>query len=230
MSSFQLKAQERNKLGSLEARRIKKAGMIPAVIYSKEKNINISLNKREFETEFSKGNILSRVAEIEINGKKIKAIAHRVELDPVSDFPVHIDLIECVNNSKLKANPRINFTNQDKCLGLKKGGFLHIVARKAEVLCDSEKNLIETIDIDIARLQVGQKVRSSQIKLPSGVEFKNKTNFLIASITGRGKAEEEASADAASATTAAGSPAAGATSTTPAQSTKADDKKPAGKK
>lgn len=230
MSSFQLKAQERNKLGSLEARRIKKAGMIPAVIYSKEKNINISLDKREFETEFSKGNILSRVAEIEVNGEKIKAIAHRVELDPVSDFPVHIDLVECDNNSKLKAKPRINFTNQDKCLGLKKGGFLHIVARKVEVLCDSEKNLIETIDIDIARLQVGQKVRSSQIKLPSGVEFKNKTNFLIASITGRGKAEEESSADASSASTAAGAAAAGAASTTPAQSAKADDKKPAGKK
>ena len=73
MSSFQLKAEKREKLGSLEARRIKLAGKIPAVIYSKNGNINVSLDKREFEIEFSKGNIQTRIVEIELAGKKIKA-------------------------------------------------------------------------------------------------------------------------------------------------------------
>lgn len=120
MSSFQLKAEKREKLGSLEARRIKLAGKIPAVIYSKSGNINISLDKREFEQEYLKGGIQTRVAELDLAGKKLKVIAHIVELDPVSDKPIHVELLNCDETKVFKAQPKINFINQDKAPGLKK--------------------------------------------------------------------------------------------------------------
>ena len=232
MSSFQLKAEKREKLGSLEARRIKKAGKIPAVIYSKNGNVNISLDKREFEQEFLKGNIQTRIAEIELAGKKIKVIARAVELDPVSDQPIHVELLNCDESKVFKATPKLNFVNQDRAPGLKKGGFLHIVLRKVEVLCDSANSIPNKIDIDASTLQVGSKVRSQNLKLPAGVTLARKDSFLIASIIGRGKADDEAAAGAAAAgaaTPAAGAaaPAAGATPAAGAKAPAAGAKAPA---
>lgn len=197
MSSLQLKAEKREKLGSLEAKRLKKSGQIPAIVQSKAGNLNIALNKREFDVEFQKGNIQTRIIEIELDGKKIKAITNRVELDPVSDQIIHIDMMNCEDGALIKAWPKVKFLNREKSPGIKRGGFLNIRSRKIEVLCESETKIPEFIEIDIAKLQVGDKLRSSQIKLPEGVKFSKNAEFLIASVTGRGKAEEETKTDGA---------------------------------
>ncbi len=225
MSSFQLKAQKREKLGSLEARRIKNSGQIPAVIFSKNGNVNITIDTREFETEYFKGNIQTRIAEIELGGKKIKAIAHKIDLDPVSDRPIHIDLLNCDEAKELKAHTKLNFINQEKSPGLKKGGVLHIVLRKVAIICDGEKNIPEKIDVDVGALHVGSKVRSGNLKLPAGVTLAKKNDFLVASIIGRGKSEDE-NAGAAAAATAAGAaaPAAGAAAAPAAGAAKAPAK------
>jgi large subunit ribosomal protein L25 len=218
--SIVLKAEVREQVGSLASKKIKRQGLIPAVIYSKEKNINISLNSRDFEQQFFKGVTLTSVIDLEIGNKKTRVIAHKIDLDPVSDRPVHIDFMLCENNKPIRAKPKINFSNQDKSPGLKKGGFLHIVARSLEVFCEGEKSIPQFIEADVGTLHVGSKFRAENLKLPSGVTLLKKGNFLIASIIGRGKSEEEKVVTTATATT----PAAGAT---PA---KADDKKPEAKK
>jgi large subunit ribosomal protein L25 len=218
--SIVLKAEVREQVGSLASKKIKRQGLIPAVIYSKEKNINISLNSRDFEQQFFQGVTLTSVIDLEIGGKKNRVIAHKIDLDPVSDRPVHIDFMLCENNKPIRAKPKINFSNQDKSPGLKKGGFLHIVARSLEVLCDGEKSIPQFIEADVGTMHVGNKFRSENLKLPNGVTLLKKGNFLIASIIGRGKSEEEKVAPTATAATpAAGAPAA-----------KADDKKPEAKK
>jgi large subunit ribosomal protein L25 len=219
--SIVLKAEVREQVGSLASKKIKRQGLIPAVIYSKDKNINISLDSRDFEQQFFKGVTLTSVIDLEIGGKKTRVIAHKIELDPVSDRPVHIDFMLCENNKPIRAKPKINFSNQDKSPGLKKGGFLHIVARSLEVLCEGEKSIPQFIEADVSSMHVGNKFRAENLKLPSGVTLLKKGNFLIASIIGRGKSEEEKVVTTATATT----PAAG--TATPA---KADDKKPEAKK
>lgn len=214
MSSFQLKAQKREKLGSNEARRIKNSGRIPAVIFSKNGNLNISFDAREFEIEYFKGNIQTRVVEVQLDDKKVRAIANKIELDPVSDRPIHIDFLNCDEAKAIKAHVKLAYVGQDKSPGLKKGGILHIVARKVELVCENEKAIPEKIEVDISSLHVGNKVRSSNLKLPAGVKLAKKGNFLIASIIGRGKSEEEGAAAAAAgtadATAGAATPAAGA--------------------
>jgi hypothetical protein len=100
---------------------------------------------------------------------------------------------------------------------------LHIVLRRVEVVCDSEKAIPQNIEIDIGSMHLGTKIRAQDLKLPNGVKLKRKNNFLIGSIIGRGKSEEEKAVDpnapATSGTTA--TPAAGASAT----ASKADDKK-----
>lgn len=211
--SIKLNAEKREQLGTAASRKIKTAGRIPAVIYLKDGNVNLSLDAREFETEYFKGTLPVSVVELDFAGKKTKVIAHKIELDPVSDRPVHVDFLACDDAKVIRAKPKFSFVNQDKSLGLKKGGVLNIVMRRVEVVCEGEKAIPATIEIDIAPLHIGHKVRASNLNLPAGVKLAKKGDFLIASITGRGKSEEEAA------------PAAGGA--TPA---KADEKKPEAKK
>ncbi len=207
--SVVLKAEAREKLGSLETKKIKRLGRIPAVIYSSKGNINLSVDVKEFEHEYFKGTSLTSVLELDLAGKKIKVIAHKVELDPVSDRPVHIDFLNCAESKLFRAQPKLNFINQEKSPGLKKGGFLHIVMRKVDVVCESTAAIPEKIDVDVGFLQVGQKIRAHNLKLTEGVKLAKKNDFLIASIVGRGKADDEA-ATAAAAAAGAAAPAAGA--------------------
>lgn len=239
--SVVLKAEKREKLGSSATRKIKREGRIPAVIYSANGNVNLSLDVREFEHEYFKGIALTSVVELELGGKKLKVIAHKVELDPVSDRPVHVDFLTCEENKAVRAKPKLAFINQEKSPGLKKGGFLHIVLRKVEVLCESGKAIPEKIEVDVGTLHVGNKIRATNLVLPAGIKLSKKGNFLIASVIGRGKSEEETAAaaaptDAAGATPAAGAaaPAAGAAAPAAgkagAAAGKTDEKKPAAKK
>lgn len=206
--SITLKAEKREQLGTAASRKLKNSGRIPAVIYAKSGNINLSLDTRDFEAEYFKGILPVSVLEIDLAGKKTKVIAHKIELDPVSDRPVHVDFIGCNDSKVIRAKPKFSFVNQEKSLGLKKGGVLNIVLRRVEVVCDSEKSIPSTIEIDVATLHIGSKVRASDLNLPTGVKLFKKGNFLIASITGRGKSDDDASAAPQAAAPAVASPAA----------------------
>ena len=187
--SVVLKAEKRENFGTSATRKIKKEGKIPAVIYSAKGNIHISLSEKDFKHEYLKGTTLSSVISIEVDGKSIKAIAHNIETDPVGDHPVHIDFLNCDEAKEVRAKPAVNFVGRDKSPGIKKGGFLHTVLRRVEVLCKAE--VPHEVEIDISKCHLGEKLRAEQIKLPEGVSFLKKDNFLVASIIGRGKSEEE---------------------------------------
>lgn len=215
--SFQ--AEIREKLGTSEARRIKKQHKIPAVIYDpKAGNINITINRKEFETEYSKGNILASVVSLNYGGKETKAIVGEIEFHPVSDAPIHINFIPCEKDKEIVVQLKVLFENREKSPGIKKGGFLHVVARLVKVLCVNEQSIPKSITIDVGAMHIGHKIRSESISLPEGVRFLKRDNFLIGSIIGRGKSEDD------KATT----PEAAAATAAPAST--AADKKPAAKK
>lgn len=189
-----LQANKREVIGTSAATKIKKQGQIPAIIYSAKENINISLNQKEFEILYYKTTALTTVVEINIDGTKVKAIAHKIDTDPVTDRPIHIDFFNCDSNKDIKAKPRLIFTGKDKSPGLKRGGFLHTVLRRVEIICDNADAVIDEIEIDASKLHLGDKLTSQDVKLPQGTKFSKKGQFLIASVTGRGKSEDDKAA------------------------------------
>ncbi|MCE3255332.1 MAG: rplY [Rickettsiaceae bacterium] len=229
-SNFNLKANLRSTLGSAYSRRARKAGQLPAVVHGKNgENLNILVDVKEFEHQYFKGNILTSVVEIELDGKKISAIPHKIELDPVTDRPIHVDFIPFTKGEIIQAKTKIKFINQDKSPGLKRGGFLHVVLRKVAILCKSDV-IPEVIEVDIASARVGAKIKGSDLKLPNGVELAKKNEFIIASIIGRGSKDDEdkaaPGAEGAAPADAKAAPAAKA----PAGEKKEAEKKPAAKK
>ncbi|MCE2687696.1 MAG: 50S ribosomal protein L25/general stress protein Ctc [Rickettsiales bacterium] len=200
MTSIKIKANIRENTGSIAAKKIKRANQIPAVIYSNPSNINISLDSKELEHEYFKGDLQSTIISLDLDGKELKVVAHKIELDPVSDRPIHIDFFNCDKQKTIKIQSKIKFTGQDKSIGLKRGGFLNVRMRKVALEISADKEIPNFIEVDISLMKVGQKIRASDLKIPEYSKLNVKGANLVASITGRASKEDSVATDSASTT------------------------------
>jgi len=89
----EIKASARPRGGKGAARAVRREGLVPAVIYGGDEKAaeTIALDHNELFKLIKRGRFLSTVFDIDVGGKKTKAIPREVQLDPVKDLPVHID-------------------------------------------------------------------------------------------------------------------------------------------
>ena len=164
-----LKATKRENLSSGSNNKLRAKGLIPAILYGgKDKNQNISISKKEISNIINSETFLSKVLEIDIDGKKEKVIPRDVAYHVVSEEPMHIDFMRIVSGKKIKIDVPVNFINHDKSPGLKRGGVLNIVRRAVELKCPAE-NIPDEIVVDLAGTDIGTSIKISSVKLDSNV-------------------------------------------------------------
>jgi len=164
-----LKATKRTIASTGQINKLRSDGFIPAVLYGgKKNNINISLKKLHLRDVIKTETFMSKVFDLDIDGKAEKALPRDVAYDPVSDEPIHIDFIRVEKGSKLTLEIPVKFINSDKSPGLKKGGVLNIVRRKVELKCPTE-NIPNEIIVDLDNAEINTSLKISSVKLPEGV-------------------------------------------------------------
>ena len=127
---------ERSASGKKSARKLRHEGFIPGVIYGDNRApILVSVGEKELVAECYTTAFLGRVIETKIGSTIEKFLPKEIEFDPVSDRPVHIDFLRISKNSKVKVSIAIEFINEDKSPGIKKGGLVNIVVHKLECFC-----------------------------------------------------------------------------------------------
>ena len=187
--------------GKSSAKDARRRGMLPAIIYggeSKEVMVNLPLN--EFLTEYKKGNIQAKLVEISLGKKTLTGLVRSVQLDPVTDVPVHIDLQEVSKDTLVRVAARIKIINEDKCSAIKRGAVLNIVSRTIDIL-SSPVSIPNFIEIDVSNLIVGRSLHINDISLPEGIKPYDKSNFVLVTLSGSsdedGASESEDGATAA---------------------------------
>jgi len=201
-----LAAEQRERAGKGVARALRREGLVPAVIYGgKEAPEGISVAIRDITKIFNTGRLLSTLLEIEVNGKKQRAIARDVQLHPVRDDILHADFLRLSKDAKIAVEVSVNFLNEETCPGLKMGGVLNVVRYTIELNCPAD-NIPESIDLDLGEAQMNDSIHISEISLPDGVEpMITDRDFTIVTIAAPAalRSEEEEAADAAEAAEAA---------------------------
>ncbi len=201
-----LAAEQRERAGKGVARALRREGLVPAVIYGgKEAPEGISVNSREITKIFNTGRLLSTLIEIEVDGKKQRAIARDVQLHPVRDDILHADFLRLGKDAKIAVEVSVNFLNEETCPGLKMGGVLNVVRYTIELNCPAD-NIPESIDLDLADAQMNDSIHISEINLPDGVEpVITDRDFTIVTIAAPAalRSEAEEAEDAAEAEEAA---------------------------
>ena len=164
-----LKATKRDNLSSGSNNKLRANGLIPAILYGgKDQNQNISVSKKDFSNIINSETFLSKVLELDIDGKKEKVIPREVAFHVVSEEPMHIDFMRIVSGKKIILEIPVNFINHPDSPGLKRGGVLNIVRRKVELKCPAE-NIPNDITVDLNGTDIGTSIKISSIKLPENV-------------------------------------------------------------
>ena len=242
-----LKAIKRETASSGSINKLRETGFIPAILYGgKDPNQKISIVKKDIREIINSDNFLSKVLELDIEGKKEKVLPRDVAYHVVSEEPIHIDFMRVVSGKKIILEIPVKFINQPESPGLKRGGVLNIVRRAVELRCPAE-NIPNDIIIDLTGTEIGTSIKISSVKLPENVvPTITDRDFVIATVaaptiikepekpaeeTAEG-AEGEAAAEGAEATAKDGDPAKKDEKGKEAAvgDKKSDDKKPAEKK
>ena len=164
-----LKATKRESLSSGSNNKLRAKGLIPAILYGgKDANQNISVNKKEISGIINSDTFLSKVLELDVDGKKEKVIPRDVAYHVVSEEPIHIDFMRIVSGKKIILEIPVKFINHPDSPGLKRGGVLNIVRRKVELKCPAE-NIPDEIVVDLAGTDIGTSIKISSVTLPESV-------------------------------------------------------------
>ena len=178
-----LKATKRDKVSSGSTNKLRATGFIPAILYGgKDPNQKISIEKKAIRDIINADNFLSKVLELDIEGKKEKVLPRDVAYHVVSEEPIHIDFMRVVSGKKIILEIPVKFINHPDSPGLKRGGVLNIVRRTVELKCPAE-NIPNDITIDLAGTDIGTSLKISSVKLPeSVVPTITDRDFVIATV------------------------------------------------
>ena len=164
-----LKAIKRESTSSGANNKLRSEGLIPAILYGgKDANQNISIQKKDLKSLVNSDTFLSKVLELDIDGKKEKVIPRDVAFHVVSDEPIHIDFMRIVSGKNIILEIPVKFINHPDSPGLKRGGVLNIVRRKVELKCPAE-NIPDEIIVDLAGTDIGTSIKISSVKLIENV-------------------------------------------------------------
>jgi hypothetical protein len=114
-----------------------------------------------------------------------------VQFDPVTDKPLHVDFLRVSSDSKVVVQVPVEFINEVKSPGLKRGGVLNIVRHEIELRCAVDA-IPRTIVIDLEGLDIGDSIHISHVKLPENVRPVIDRDFTVASVAAPSAVRAEA--------------------------------------
>lgn len=220
----EMRAETRTGTGKGPAYRARQKGLIPAVVYGGEVDPeNVAVDAHSVTLKVDAGHFTTTLLMLDVEGKKTRVLPRAVQLDPVTDRPVHVDFMRLGDGAKVRLAIPVHFKNQGESPGLKKGGVLNIVRHDIELLCPAE-SIPNTIEIDLAGLDIHDSVHISSVGLPEGVKpIIRERDFTICSIVAPTSVIDEQRAAAAASASAA--PAAEEAAAPAADAAKAAEKK-----
>jgi large subunit ribosomal protein L25 len=191
--SYELRAEARERVGKGSARDLRRSGKVPAVIYGdKQPPLAIALPYKDVYYKIHGGGFMTTIATIDVGGQKIQVLPKDYQLDPVRDFPMHVDFLRVSKDTVVTVAVPVHFENEEKSPGIKRGGVLNIVRHEVEFSVPANA-IPEFITVDLAGTEIGDSIHISAVKLPEGVKPTiTDRDFTIATIAGSSAMKPEA--------------------------------------
>jgi len=222
MAKFDISAESRTVQGKGASRRLRRAGMAPAILYGAGKAPQmVSLPQNVLLKHLDDEKFHSAILNVTVDGQTDQAILRDWQMHPVRPEVLHVDFQRISATEKLHMKVPLHFLGQDVAPGVKlEGGIVTHLMTEIDITC-LPKDLPEFLEVDMSQMHINHSVHLSDIKLPDGVQITSLTHggddHAVAAITAV-RVEEEAPVvaapaegeAAAAAPAAAGAPAAAA--------------------
>jgi len=189
MMSITIKAERRDVFGKNAARRLRKDGRLPAVLYGEgAASVPLTLVKKDVFAVLKSETGENTIFKVAFDERLQDAMFKGLQVEPSTDQLVHADLIRISMDKAIRV--AVPFLLQGEPVGVKtEGGFVDFMTREVEIEC-LPKDIPENIKVDISALHLHQSLKIAEVAAPAGVKFVTDPATVIAVIGVPHKEEE----------------------------------------
>ncbi len=184
-----LSAKTRKDVGK-KVKKLRSKGVLPAVLYGpKTENASLEVNEKEFEKVFQ-GAGESSLVSLEVGNKKFLVLIHAIEIDPISQKPIHVDFYQPRLDEEITAAVPLVF--EGEAIAVKElGGTLVKNIHEVEVKA-LPQNLPHGIKVNIEKLRTFEdNILIKDLVVPAGVKILKGAEEIVALVSQKAKVEEE---------------------------------------
>jgi len=196
MEELSLSVTKREDLGKEAAGRLRRAGIVPAVLYGAALKEAISLQIEVGDLEQVLLAVSGRKAllKLTVEGEKKarQTILKSVQRHPVSRVPLHVDFYEVEKGHTVVVG--VPVTVVGKAEGVALGGILQQELRTIEVEC-LPTDIPASIEVDVTSLDIGGSIHISDMTPSKGQTYLNDSHMLVVSVVAPAAEEEAKSAE-----------------------------------
>jgi large subunit ribosomal protein L25 len=178
-----LEVQERERSGSAESRRLRRAGLIPGVLYGRGKKPHaISVPERELRRVLSGDHGLHAILDVVLEGQKAShaSILKEFQRDPIRGKVIHVDLQEVRLDQPIQAQVSVELVGE--AAGSKEGGVLSQVTREINVEA-LPLEMPDHLELDVSGMAIGDTLRISDLPPHEGATYFDDPETVLATVT-----------------------------------------------
>jgi large subunit ribosomal protein L25 len=210
---IEVTAFPRSTNGTGPARRMRRTGRVPGVVYGAGKSSQaIELDHNALARHLKLEAFHASILDISVEGAREKVLLRDVQMHPWRAEVLHVDFQRIAADRKIHMKVPLHFVNADLCPAVKEGGVVGHVMNDIDVQC-LPGDLPEFIEVDLSKLDLGQSIHVAELGIPGGVEIvprlRQDNPVVVTATLPRAAVAEEPAAAAAAAAPAAGAPAGG---------------------
>lgn len=189
MKSIAISGSSRKNVGKRDAKELRYQGQVPAVLYGGDKQYHFSVSAADLKPAIYTADV--HFIELDLDGKKYKAIIQDAQFHPLTDLVHHIDFMELEDNKEVAMLVPVKLTGTSP--GVKMGGKLVQKLRKLRVRA-IPANMPQYINVSLEPLEVGKSVRVGEIKIENAQILNNSDDTIVSVVMSRAlrQAEQEA--------------------------------------
>ena len=187
--SFKIKAEKREIFGKNASRRLRREGMIPAILYGADAiNVPLTLKKQDVFMILRSDTGENTVFQVSFDSERRDVMIKELQRDPVTDEILHADFVHIAMDKAIRVS--VPVVSVGEAVGVKtEGGFVDFLTREVEIEC-LPKDIPEHIEVDISGLHLRQSLKAGDITLPEGVKLITSLDTILVLIEVPLKEEE----------------------------------------
>jgi len=187
--SLRIKAEKREVFGKNASRRLRREGMIPAVLYGgHDINVPLTLRKKDIFMILKTETGENTVFQLSFNSERRDVMIKELQRNPVTDEVLHADFVQIAMDEVIRVSVPVVIVGE--AVGVKaEGGFVDFITREVEIEC-LPKDIPESIKIDISDLHLRQSLTVEDITLPKEAKLMSPPDTMLVLIEVPLKEEE----------------------------------------
>ena len=182
METLEIQADARNAAGKKQARRLRRSGKIPAVLYGpKTEAVSLELDRKDFSSRVAlmEGSHLVRLKSSAPTLTEKVALVKDMQFHPITGEVIHADLYEVDLAARIQVEVPLRFVG--KAAGVVRGGILQPIVREIEVEC-LPLDIPAFFNVDVSALDIGDSIHVDEIQMPADVTAVFESNFAVVTV------------------------------------------------